>query len=582
MKRITVIFLLLGCHLSCFHSLPTGNSHMGCRIVHSPVGIISEFVALDHEFNFCWIIPVSTGKYIEIKMNNLTLQRDCFSNYVEISSAEKEEKYKFCQFSSNSVTLLSNVTIMYKESAVDTFYDYGRISGFRLEYIIRDIECVNKGSFRCSNTSCIPQAEVCDGIKDCENGADEVGCETGVLSLSGVAEARRKAISWLRKERLASWGWRDYTPRGVVALYLASNVTFNGTILEEELMAKETEIKTAVALLRPALTNSELSMFIHSLLVTCHNPRDFYGNNLIKRLKEQVEESPKAPHPISYLALCNARESWPVKAESDLRSILNSSLEYPFVKDLQAMAILALSCKANSTGSSDASFTSTTSKLYKQVSENLKGFQLQDGSFGNLHTTALITQALISSGLEGSKDWSLNATIQYLMKELDSPSVDFLSVYLTLPILNGKSLMDVYKVNCSANPRKNDEDPVSAVNEFLGPKMRVQYTLYIGDKKDVVHTISLRVPENYTAFQIMQLAEIEDQKYKFEWKVMFGKMYVHKIANISNDPETGKFWLLYVGSNNETETLTHFATGPDNVVMKDEQELIFWFKTANI
>ncbi|GBN91331.1 hypothetical protein AVEN_184764-1 [Araneus ventricosus] len=112
--------------------------------------------------------------------------------------------------------------------------------------------------------------------------------------------------------------------------------------------------------------------------------------------------------------------------------------------------------------------------------------------------------------------------------------------------------------------------------------MRVQYTLYIGDEKDVVHTISLRVPENYTAFQIMQLAEIEDKKYKFDWKVMSEKMYVYKIANISNDPETGKFWLLYVRPNKEEKTLTHFAVGPDEVVLKDEQELIFWFKTASI
>ncbi|GBM73373.1 hypothetical protein AVEN_247308-1 [Araneus ventricosus] len=100
------------------------------------------------------------------------------------------------------------------------------------------------------------------------------------------------------------------------------------------------------------------------------------------------------------------------------------------------------------------------------------------------------------------------------MKELNSPSVDFLSVYLALPILSGKTLTDIYKVNCSAHPRKHADDPVSKVNEFLGPKMRVRYTLAIGDEKDVIHTISLRVPENYTAFQTMQLAEIEDQKYK--------------------------------------------------------------------
>ncbi|GBM63838.1 Uncharacterized protein CG3556 [Araneus ventricosus] len=442
------------------------------------------------------------------------LKQDCPSSFVRISSAEKEEEHLICKssnFKPLAITTLSNVTVKFKLVWDFYAYEYGSEAGFHLDYIIRDIECVNKGSFKCSNTSCIPQVEVCDGIKDCENGADEIGCETGVLSLSGVAEARKKAVSWLKKERLSLWGWRDYTPRGVVALYLASDATFNGTVLEEELMAKETEIKIAVALLRPSLTSSELSMFIHALLATCHDPRDFYGNNLVKRLKEQVENSQNISHPISYLALCNAHESWPLKADSDLKSILNSSLEYPFVKDLQAMSILALSCKANST---ENSLTSTTSRLYKHNSEKLKTLQMEDGSFGNLHTTALIIQALIASGQENSKDWKLNATIQYLMKELNSPYVDFLSVYLALPILNGKTLTDVYKVNCSANPRKHGDDPVSEVNEFLGPKMRVQYTLYIGDEKDVVHTISLRVPENYTAFQIMQLAEIEDKKYK--------------------------------------------------------------------
>ncbi|GIX74919.1 uncharacterized protein CG3556 [Caerostris darwini] len=84
-------------------------------------------------------------------------------------------------------------------------------------------------------------------------------------------------MSWLKKKISAFWGWHDYTSRAVVALYLASDANFNGTILEEELMAKLTELKTAVALLRSSLTNSELSMFINSLLVTCHNPRKFYG-----------------------------------------------------------------------------------------------------------------------------------------------------------------------------------------------------------------------------------------------------------------------------------------------------------------
>ncbi|GBN04377.1 hypothetical protein AVEN_1162-1 [Araneus ventricosus] len=385
MKYITVIFLLLGCHF-------VNSQSEGCEILHSPVGFIHLWKTMRFYKNYyCWITPVPTGKFIQLKVNNVTLREDCPDSFVKISSAENEDLIcKSSKFKPLAITALSNVTVEYNLEQEDYL---GQEFGFHLEYIIRDIECVNKGSFKCSNISCIPQAEVCDGIKDCENGADEIGCETGVLSLSGVAEARKKAVSWLKKERLPSWGWRDYTPRGVVALYLASDATFDGTVLEEELMAKETEIKIAVSLLRSSLTNCELSMFIHALLVTCHDPRDFYGNNLVTRLKEQVENSQNVSHPISYLALCNAHESWPPKADSDLETILNSSLEYPFVKDLQAMAILALSCKANST---ESSFTSTTSRLYKHISENLKSFQIQDGSFGNLHTTALITQVFSS------------------------------------------------------------------------------------------------------------------------------------------------------------------------------------------
>ncbi|CAL1301900.1 unnamed protein product, partial [Larinioides sclopetarius] len=77
--------------------------------------------------------------------------------------------------------------------------------------------------------------------------------------------------------------------------------------------------------------------------------------------------------------------------------------------------------------------------------------------------------------------------------------------------------------------------------------MRVQYSLYIGDEKDIVHSMSLRVPENITVFDIMQLADEADSKYKFQWKRMEQEVYVYEIAGIVNDLEDGLFWLLYVG-----------------------------------
>ncbi|GIX74904.1 uncharacterized protein CG3556 [Caerostris darwini] len=255
-------------------------------------------------------------------------------------------------------------------------------------------------------------------------------------------------------------------------------------------------------------------MFINSLLVTCHNPRKFYGHDLVTRLKKQVKESLNFTHPLSYLALCNARESWPQKAISDLNNILSSSSNYPFIEDLQAMAIIALSCNVNNTEDVGKIFLSGTLTLYENTISHFMELQLEDGSFGNAYTTALITQAFIASLKEHSKSWKLNAAIKYLMDHLNSTSTDFLSTYLTLPLLNGKTLMDISKINCSANPRKHGDDPVSELNDYLGPKMHVQFSLYIGDEKDVIHTIALRVPENYTAAEVMELAEVEDPKYK--------------------------------------------------------------------
>ena len=66
----------------------------------------------------------------------------------------------------------------------------------------------------------------------------------------------------------------------------------------------------------------------------------------------------------------------------------------------------------------------------------------------------VLFQALISSGQEESKQWNAAAAAQYLMKQLDSPSVDFLSVYLILPILSGRSLVDMQSVRLLKENKK--------------------------------------------------------------------------------------------------------------------------------
>nr|XP_042910378.1 uncharacterized protein CG3556 [Parasteatoda tepidariorum] len=418
-------------------------------------------------------------------------------------------------------------------------------------------------------------------VKDCENGADEVGCETGILSIKGVTEARTSEITWIKSKRSSSWGWHENTPRVLFSLFLSGGVKFDGTIYEEELMAKQTELKTSISLLKNPLSAEQLSMFINSLLVTCHNPRQFYGQNLIKRLKEQVQSTTNFAHPIAYLTLCNAKEPWPFKATSDLNKILSTDADYTFIRDYQAFAVMAVSCYENQTKLLNKVEYSSLKTNYEKVIKLFKETQLPDGSFGNLHTTSLITQALISSGQEYEKDWKLNATVHYLLEQLSSPH-DVVSSSLTLPVLNAKSISDISKVNCTLNSRRNGYDnQASETNDYTGPKMRVRYSLYVGDEKDVIHTISLRVPENYTAYEVMKLAETEDPKYTFIYKKISGVMYVYQIDKTINDPERGFFWTLYQGQENTNATLNHYNLSPDQLVMQDKEHLVMWYKKAH-
>ena len=39
-----------------------------------------------------------------------------------------------------------------------------------------NLVCAQKDHFRCSPSFCIHKHQVCNGVKDCKNGADEVGC----------------------------------------------------------------------------------------------------------------------------------------------------------------------------------------------------------------------------------------------------------------------------------------------------------------------------------------------------------------------------------------------------------------------
>ncbi|GIY89377.1 uncharacterized protein CDAR_118321 [Caerostris darwini] len=179
---------------------------------------------------------------------------------------------------------------------------------------------------------CIPQSQECDGVKHCFDGIDEIGCATGVFAVQGISESRKITTKWLKNKWSNSSGWQENTHRGIIAWYLATER--NDTDMEEKLMVKQLEVETLASLLRndtTPLTVNQLSMFINALTVSCRDPRNLDGFDLVKILKQQTQFSSLTNHPTSYLALCNAGESLPINATTELSKILNSKSEYPFL-----------------------------------------------------------------------------------------------------------------------------------------------------------------------------------------------------------------------------------------------------------
>ncbi|KAF8776888.1 uncharacterized protein CG3556-like [Argiope bruennichi] len=373
-------------------------------------------------------------------------------------------------------------------------------------------------------------------------------------------------IDWILSVRQPDYGWREETHRAVIVL--AVNNWKHLTPQEIQQMELQLEVELTKALLRNhtfELHPNDLALYIHALIATKRNPRNFYGIDLVSRLSHLVSGSYYQVHPFLLLALCNANE----KPKHTLSFAQWMQQNRHFGKDnleYMALALNAFECLKTLNYPVDERFMN-------DVRHSIAAHQLQDGSFGNVYTTALVVQALASS--PNSLDWNKQRALVYLRSQ-STVDLNMISTYLIELALNSdriKFIKDLHRnLDMGPAPERRDRD-----HYF------VQYTVRVEENPDVYFTISIKVPPASNFYYIMNESAKHDAKFNFSsYADKNGNPVIYSIAGVPNDAEENLYWRLClqtdVNHNRHDAVLKTIYDSPISFVPKGYDHIIYWYK----
>ncbi|GBN25858.1 Low-density lipoprotein receptor-related protein 2 [Araneus ventricosus] len=428
------------------------------------------------------------------------------------------------------------------------------------------------GWIRCpSRSRCIRSSWVCDGLTDCIGESEERNCEYNTAKTQD-SDAKSKLKSWvLRRRKPGSMAdrWGSQVHRIAVALHLADNSTFDGGNRTGEEIRYELTTQLLHRLAKDReMSSQELALYIHALLVACMDPRDFYGDDLVRELRRRVEVSGNYTNPFLILALCNAGDIMTARDVERVTAAYDSQ-HRPFWTDSQALASMALSCI-----SSRSSVPVDESTLMDMLQE-LKRRQFSNGTVDNFRTTALVTQALFIHD-SYKKDFDLDSAIKVLTDGLNG-SKSLLDTYYALPVLSRKSLLNVTSGHCRKEPVA-EEEALQKVLEVTGEMMTVQYSVWMGDEINVGRTWRLRMRVNSTIYDAIETVAKIDNRQKVEYNVVDGKPYVAALNGKEDDSEMGMFWFVYLKTLSSDKEPKLMEESPVDIKLQPNQEIILWYK----
>ncbi|KAM7283349.1 uncharacterized protein ISCGN_000458 [Ixodes scapularis] len=319
----------------------------------------------------------------------------------------------------------------------------------------------------------------------------------------------------------------------------------------------------------------QLALHVLALAAACQKPVDSNGRDLAAILREKPPVGTtrnRFSQALELLALCALGHREQHLKDMALENVMELERQgAAFLADSLAINILSAVCLED--GNTDALPTPIMNAV-----RQLAGMQLSNGSFGNLHTSALVTQALWAADPEERLPrWSKAKAMRFILaaQEEEGHFGNLLATFQVAPLLAGKTLAGVASHHTSfCKAKAGLEDSAS------GPeagRISVWYSLWIGDAATNRSSITVWVRPNATFFDVVQAAAEKDPRFRMEFKRSSLGPYLTSLSGIVQNTETGYFWMAHA-MNFATGVVTPLTTGIGSHTVADSDHVIMWYK----